>query len=62
MNLENAEEFVSKKPNAYWDGWTMVMFKEADHAWMSPKGIWHDGKWGFANRIEPDEKGNYVIT
>ena len=59
LDLTAAERFVSGHPGAFWDGWTLVIFKEDKRGEHLSTGMRRDGKWGIANRVEPDSTGRY---
>jgi hypothetical protein len=59
LDLAATERFVEGHPNAFWDGWTMVMFKPTRAGEHNRKGMFRDGQWGIANRVDPDEQGWY---
>lgn len=61
LDLQAAERFVSGHPGAYWDGWTMVIFKETPSGYSRRDGMMRDGAWGIAKRVEPNEQGRYVF-
>jgi hypothetical protein len=44
-----------------WDGWDVVFHRAADHAMHSISGVWRDGKWNFANRVQVDSDGIWNI-
>jgi len=60
LDLPAAERFVSGHPNAYWDGWTMVLFKPTPSGYNRLDGVFRD-EWGIARRVEPNEQGRYVF-
>lgn len=59
LDLDGAERFVAGYPNAYWDSWTMVIFKPTPAGATHRKGLFRNGSWGIATRVEPDETGRY---
>lgn len=59
LDLAAAERFVDGHPDAFWDGWTLVLFKPSQAGATHRKGIFRDGQWGLANRVEPDTTGRY---
>lgn len=59
LSLEGAERYVSGKDNAWWDGWTMLIFSPRPSAATRPDGAFHNGQWGILRRVEPNDKGRY---
>lgn len=59
LDLAGAERFVDGHPNAFWDGWTMVLFKPTQVGASHRKGMYRNGTWGLATRVEPDNTGRY---
>lgn len=59
LNLDAAERFVKGYPDAFWDGWTMVLFKARPGAEFSPQGMYRNGVWGLATRVDPNSNGAY---
>lgn len=59
LDLAAAERFVEGHPNAFWDGWTMILFKPSNSGQHNRHGMLRDGQWGIANRVEPDTTGRY---
>jgi hypothetical protein len=60
LPLDGAERFEKGNPNAYWEGWDLVLFKPRPGADLSVNGVFHNGRWGLATRVSPDEKtGKY---
>lgn len=44
-----------------WDGWDIVFYRYADHARHNVDGVWRNGQWAFANRVEVNEDGIWSI-
>lgn len=59
LDLDAAERFVNGNPNAFWEGWTLVIFKEDRRGEHNRKGMYRNGTWGIANRVEPDDTGRF---
>lgn len=59
LDLDAAERFVAGHPDAFWDGWTMVLFKPTRSGEHHRKGLYRNGTWGIGNRVEPDAQGRY---
>lgn len=59
LNLDAAERFVDGYSNAFWDGWTMVLFKPNRAGEFNKHGMYRNGQWGMAVRVEPDAGGVY---
>jgi hypothetical protein len=59
LDLDAAERFVASYPSAFWDGWTLVLFKPTRTGENKTKGMYRDGAWGIATRVEADSKGLY---
>lgn len=57
LNYDAVHRFVQGHKSAYWDGWTMVIWKETPAGASSPLGLRRDGKWGIAKRVDPDHNG-----
>ena len=61
LDLDAAERFVTGHPDAFWDGWTLVLFKSTRSGEHNRRGMYRNGQWGIANRVEPNEQGRYVF-
>lgn len=61
LDLAATERFVSGHPTAFWDGWTLVIFKPTPAGYTSSKGMFRDGQWGLAKRVDPNDQGRYVF-
>lgn len=61
LNLSSAEAFVRKSPGYFWDGWTIKQFVPNDKAMFRTNGAFKDGRWGFMNTYEVNEKGKYNV-
>lgn len=44
-----------------WDGWTMVFYRPADHAVNNVNGVFRNGRWAFANRVEVTSEGIWQV-
>ena len=65
LNITEAHRLVriqrARGTDCYWDGWTMVFFNPSSKARYSVKGIYRNGKWGYANRFEPGDDGMWRV-
>lgn len=65
VNHENADKFVAQQQKAgvevFWDGWTMVFFRENEESFFTKWGVLRNGKWGYANKFDMDSEGVYQI-
>lgn len=63
--LRRAEKFVGEQRNAgndvRWDGWDMVFFRPSELGITSAHGVFHNGEWGFDNRVVVDTDGVWAI-
>lgn len=51
------EEIVSKTPNLFWDGWTVVERIKSDKARTSKYGSCINGTWYLEKRFTPEQGG-----
>jgi hypothetical protein len=65
VNYKNVDKFVSQQRelgvDVEWDGWTLVFHRPEANAVYTKQGVFHNGEWGYANRFEVNEDGNYYI-
>ncbi len=61
LDYNAAHRFVEGNPDAFWDGWTMVIFKGTPSGYTRPDGMLRNGQWGIAKRVEPNDQGRYVF-
>lgn len=61
LDLSATERFVEGYPNAFWDGWTMVLFKPRSSGEFDKRGVYRNGQWGIATRVNPDSNGVYTF-
>jgi len=52
---------VDQKPNMFWDGWTVVVVDTRRHGIMQKNGIFFNGKWHIAHRVEPESDGTWSV-
>lgn len=52
-----AHDVVAKNKNLFWDGWTIVEFKNNPDAVTYKNGMFRNGKWGATKRFEPTRDG-----
>lgn len=61
LNLTAAERFVdsyrANHQDFFWDGWTLVKFKMTPAGATHRRGLFRNGSWGIADRIEADRTG-----
>jgi hypothetical protein len=62
LDLDAAERFTAGHPDAFWDGWTLVLFKTDRRGEHNKRGMYRNGTWGVAKRVEPDETGRYRFS
>jgi hypothetical protein len=55
--------YLSKNPNAYWEGWDLVIFTPDAKAWSNVRGVFDRANqaWGFVQRIKPNKHGKWII-
>lgn len=62
---DNAERFVQKQKrlgnDVRWDNYDIVFFRAADHGVYSKDGAFRNGEYGFENRYEVTENGEWRI-
>lgn len=65
IGYRRAERFVAEQrslgKDVFWDGWTMVFFRPSESARKSKAGIYRNGQWGFANRVEVNSEGVWEV-
>lgn len=61
LNYEQAHKFVEENENTFWHGWTMIQFVPTPRGATHPKGMFRNGKWGIANRVEPTVRGEWRV-
>lgn len=44
-----------------WEGYTIVKFTPTGRATFSPKGVFHNGKYGFEERFDVDKDGRWYL-
>lgn len=44
-----------------WDGWDIVFYRSAPQAKYSQDGVWRNGEWAFANRVELNSEGIWKV-
>jgi len=59
LDLPAAERFAEGHPDAFWDGWTLIIFKQDKRGEYNRRGLRRNGQWGIASRVEPDVQGRY---
>jgi hypothetical protein len=64
LNYEQAHNFVekNKKEGFFWDGYTIVRWAPSKSAFMDPKGMFRNNKWGFANRYRLKSDGTWDVS
>lgn len=65
LNYDNVDSFIQeyqKNNIVFWDGWNIVIHKNDAGAFYSPKGRYHNGKWGYQHVTGPDEQGVWRIN
>lgn len=62
-DLVQANKALKRKNNhrLFWDGYTLVEFIPSKRAERDPDGIFNEGEYGFAKRIEISNDGNWVV-
>lgn len=65
LDLEQAEEFVSSTPGAFWDGWVMYVHRPDRRGFKSGQfradGLRRVGRWGIATRIPMSDNGTWEV-
>jgi hypothetical protein len=61
MDYDQAHEFVERQPAARWNGWAIELFTPSVAAWMKPKGVRRDNKWGFLTTVQVNGNGEYEV-
>jgi hypothetical protein len=56
-DYNDAHRVVDRSPNLFWDGWTIVEFRNNPDASSYKNGMYRNGKWGTARRYEPSRDG-----
>lgn len=61
FDLDAAERYESKNVNAWWEGWTLMVFTpDTRKSWATrPDGGYRNGQWGRLQRVEVNQKGRY---
>lgn len=62
-SLDAAEEFVSKTPNTYWNGWNIVTFVPNGRAYIHKRGTYDRkfNRWGFTYTYPVTESGSWNV-
>ncbi|HEY5445855.1 MAG TPA: hypothetical protein VIJ87_15580 [Pyrinomonadaceae bacterium] len=65
LNISEAHRLVrtqrARGVDAFWDGYTIVFFNPQAKAIYSKKGIYRNGKWGYANRFPVGDDGTWKV-
>jgi hypothetical protein len=61
LDYDAIHRFVDGHPDARWDGWDMLLFKETPAGATHMKGAFVGGRWGIQDRISPDSNGKWVF-
>lgn len=65
LNIKSAHRLVRQQRargnDVYWNGWEIVFFNPSEKAATSVKGIFRNGRWGYANRFPVTERGTWEV-
>lgn len=66
LNISDAHKMVrtqrARGNDVFWEGFsTIVFFNPADKAMYSTKGIFRNGRWGYANRFDVNDDGTWRV-
>lgn len=62
LTLDGAESYVASTPNAFWHGWDIKVFTPKPRAEFDPRGVRHDGKFGYIYTVvSPNASGRYKV-
>ncbi len=61
LSLSDVDQTADKSPNAEMQGWTLVLFDSNRDGFTSKQGVFRNGKWQVAHKINPDEHGVWRI-
>jgi hypothetical protein len=62
LTLQQAEKFVTKSPNAQWQGWDINIYQPEDNAMLVKNGAFWNGRWCLRFTVRPNYEGKYVIS
>ena len=65
FDFKSAHRMVRKQQalgnDVVWDGYDMVFYRPADHAMYSKEGVWRNGQFAFANRVQVNSEGIWQV-
>lgn len=61
LDYDAVHRFEAGYPNAYWDGWTLCLFKANPAGYSHKRGVFRNGEWGIVTRVDADEQGKWRV-
>lgn len=62
LDYDAAHEYVDRMgKNVTWNGWTIEVHRPNPRGFVSPDGVYRNGRWGFLTRIAPDANGTWRV-
>jgi hypothetical protein len=62
IDYDTAHKLVDTSPNLFWEGWTIVDWKQSRDGFYKKNGMFRNGRWGITRRYSPDSNGWKVPT
>jgi hypothetical protein len=61
--VDSIVQRINRKWNqhAFWEGWTICVFKPSRNAYTNPMAEFKNGSWGFVNRIPVSDDGTWSV-
>lgn len=57
IGYDAAHEIVNTNSNLFWDGWTIVDWKQSKDGFYKKNGMFRNGAWGITRRYFPGNNG-----
>lgn len=57
IDYNKAHSIVDQYNNLFWDGWTIIDWKQASDGFYKKNGMFKDGRWGVARKYYPTKNG-----
>jgi hypothetical protein len=61
LDLNQAENFVRKTPNTWWENYDIVIWNPSPGGWSKKNGRFHNNQWGIAKRIVVTNDGLWKV-
>jgi len=61
LDYDAAHKFVNHTPDAFWDGWEIVVWKPQRNAYSNRSGMFRNGRWGIARKYSVNPDGLWAV-